>query len=59
MGAGKYSATRGCDIQDSTVRDVSKRSVYSITSATVLHISATLLYHTNYKQFRRIQYHIK
>jgi len=58
MGAGKYSATRGYDIQTSTVRDVSKLSVCSIVSATVLHISVTLLYHTNYKQFHRIQYHI-
>jgi hypothetical protein len=54
MGASKYSASRGYDIQASTVLDVSKPNVYSIVSATVLHISATLLYHTNYKQFRRI-----
>ena len=35
MGVSKYRATRGCDVQASTVRDVSKPSVCSTVTATV------------------------
>jgi hypothetical protein len=35
MGASKYSTTRGCDVQASPVRDVSKTSVCFIIPATL------------------------